>query len=49
MAWSSGKGLSSDENTSAMYEAMADELFVSDLNEVMEDFKHADFEARIRS
>ena len=33
-----------DERYALMQEAMNDEMFVADLKEVMDDFKHADFE-----
>jgi hypothetical protein len=36
-----------DPRIAAMHEAMTDELFLSDLNEVMEDFRYADFETGI--
>ncbi len=35
---------SEDERLKIMYEAMNDELFLADLEEITEDFRHADFE-----
>jgi hypothetical protein len=38
------KKIIDDERLAAMSEAMQDELFLADFEEVAEDFKHADFE-----
>jgi hypothetical protein len=40
----SGTSGEDDPRVSAMREAMSDELFLADLAETMEDFKHADYE-----
>lgn len=37
------KIIDEDERLEAMREAMKDELFLADLEEVAEDFRHADF------
>lgn len=36
--------MTKEDRQSLMREAMNDEMFVADLKEVMDDFKHADFE-----
>ncbi len=38
------KIIDEDERLEAMREAMKDELFLTDLEEVAEDFRHTDFE-----
>ncbi len=38
------KIIAEDERLRAMREAMKDKLFLADLEEVAEDFRHADFE-----
>lgn len=38
------KIIDEDERLQAMREAMNDELFLADLEEITEDFRHADFE-----
>ncbi|MDQ3749446.1 MAG: hypothetical protein M3367_10625 [Acidobacteriota bacterium] len=38
------KIIDEDERLEAMREAMNDELFLADLGEIAEDFRHADFE-----
>ena len=38
------KIIDDDERFTAMCEAMDDELFLADLEEIAEDFKHADFD-----
>ncbi|HEV8160613.1 MAG TPA: hypothetical protein VGP58_16400 [Pyrinomonadaceae bacterium] len=38
------KIIDEDERLEAMCEAMKDELFLADLGEIAEDFRHADFE-----
>ena len=38
------KIIDEDERLKAMREAMNDELFLADLEEIAEDFRHADFE-----
>jgi hypothetical protein len=38
------KIIDEDERLRAMREAMNDELFLADLEEIAEDFRHADFE-----